>query len=276
MTRHTVTITNPERTFIVADIHGQDALLEKALGEVGFSAANGDVLYGLGDLIDRGPQNTDVLYRFTQPGYHTTLGNHEAIFLALLDNLSPEDAIDIATFIHEGGMALIIEFVNDEKARVKYRSHLPEVLQANMLMVSWLYNGGAWFFVDANRRPAIQWEAIEYAKQIDFHQAIELDTPLGKLGLVHAAVPDGDWSGTDRLAVDVDAYHLWDKHAAKLAFDDTSPAPTYVANIDRVVVGHCITPTHRPLLSGNTVYMDTGAAKGLSPRVMSVSDIFSL
>ena len=51
MTRHTVTITNPERTFIVADIHGQDALLEKALGEVGFSAANGDVLYG-GFILD--------------------------------------------------------------------------------------------------------------------------------------------------------------------------------------------------------------------------------
>jgi len=276
MTRHTVTINNPERTFIVADIHGQDALLEKALGEVGFSAANGDVLYGLGDLIDRGPQNTDVLYRFTQPGYHTTLGNHEAIFLALVADLSPEDAIDIATFLHEGGMSIIIEFVNNEKARAQYLLHMPEVLQANMLMVSWLYNGGAWFFVDSHRRPAIQWESIEYAKQITFHQTIELDTPLGKLGLIHAAVPDGDWSGTDRLVEDVDAYHLWDKHAAKLAFDDTSPAPTHVANIDRVVVGHCITPTHRPLLSGNTVYLDTGAAKGLPPKVMSVSDIFSL
>ena len=46
-------------TYVMSDIHGMGALLEKMLEKLSFSEE--DVLYILGDMIDRGPDPAKVL-----------------------------------------------------------------------------------------------------------------------------------------------------------------------------------------------------------------------
>jgi Calcineurin-like phosphoesterase. len=65
------------RTFVVGDLHGCLPQLQSILGQVQFSAANGDVCILLGDLTDRGPDSLGCLNLLDQAGFYAIQGNHE-------------------------------------------------------------------------------------------------------------------------------------------------------------------------------------------------------
>jgi serine/threonine protein phosphatase 1 len=68
------------RDFAVADLHGSYSLLEALLKHVGFDPAV-DRLFGVGDLVDRGPASMRCLQLLDEPWFHAVLSNHEQMML---------------------------------------------------------------------------------------------------------------------------------------------------------------------------------------------------
>ena len=63
-------------TYVMSDIHGMAELLEKMLRKIAFSPA--DMLYILGDMIDRGPDPAGVIELVASRKNIVALrGNHE-------------------------------------------------------------------------------------------------------------------------------------------------------------------------------------------------------
>ena len=73
------------RDFVVGDVHGCFRTLDRALAALEFDASR-DRLFGVGDLVDRGPHSHEALdwidHRFTA----VTLGNHEDAALGWLED----------------------------------------------------------------------------------------------------------------------------------------------------------------------------------------------
>lgn len=71
-------------TWIIGDVHGYAATLERLLTEIAFNPAR-DTLHFVGDLINRGPNNIDVLKIVENYGSSATtiLGNHEIHLLGV-------------------------------------------------------------------------------------------------------------------------------------------------------------------------------------------------
>jgi bis(5'-nucleosyl)-tetraphosphatase (symmetrical) len=63
------------RRIFVGDVQGCLAQLDALLTRVGFGS--GDRLYGVGDLVNRGPDSLGVLRRFRELEGRTVLGNHD-------------------------------------------------------------------------------------------------------------------------------------------------------------------------------------------------------
>lgn len=62
--------------YIVGDIHGCYDLLITQLLLVGFNFDK-DICFGVGDLVDRGPQNEQCISLVHEPWFYTVRGNHE-------------------------------------------------------------------------------------------------------------------------------------------------------------------------------------------------------
>jgi serine/threonine protein phosphatase 1 len=71
------------RDFVVGDLHGHRALLERELERIGFDTGR-DRLFSVGDLIDRGPDSLATLALLEEPWFHAVLGNHEMMLLHYL------------------------------------------------------------------------------------------------------------------------------------------------------------------------------------------------
>src|SRR5690554_7844483 len=67
------------RDFAVGDIHGHFTKLKVALDAAGFSPGDGDRLFSVGDLVDRGPESHMALDWLAKPWFHAVRGNHEDI-----------------------------------------------------------------------------------------------------------------------------------------------------------------------------------------------------
>ena len=72
------------RDFVVGDVHGCFRTLERALAERQFDAAR-DRLFGVGDLVGRGPQSLDALDWLERRFEVVALGNHERAALGWLE-----------------------------------------------------------------------------------------------------------------------------------------------------------------------------------------------
>ena len=64
------------RDIVVGDVHGCFRTLERALGEIAFDPAR-DRLFGVGDLVNRGPHSADALQWLESRFDAVTLGNHD-------------------------------------------------------------------------------------------------------------------------------------------------------------------------------------------------------
>lgn len=71
------------RDFFVGDIHGHYTHLLEQLAGVDFDPTR-DRLIAVGDLIDRGSENLQVLALLDQPWFFSVLGNHEIMMLEWL------------------------------------------------------------------------------------------------------------------------------------------------------------------------------------------------
>jgi serine/threonine protein phosphatase 1 len=96
------------KDYIVGDLHGCYALLERLLNEVQFAPAQ-DRLFSVGDLVDRGPDSLRCLQLLDEPWFYAVMGNHEEMllecFLPYLDTgkLASLDEINDTDCLKNGG-----------------------------------------------------------------------------------------------------------------------------------------------------------------------------
>lgn len=68
-----------KRHFIIGDIHGRLEMLERLLDSADYDPAT-DMIYTVGDMIDRGPHSVEVLELFSdEPNWYSIRGNHEVM-----------------------------------------------------------------------------------------------------------------------------------------------------------------------------------------------------
>lgn len=115
-------------------------------------------------------------------------------------------------------------------------------------------NGGAWWLTldDGERR-----RHLETFSKLPL--ALEVATPEGPVGMVHADVPSWlDWpalcAALEAGEPELEHYVLWERR--RLSFMDRRP----VAGVHRVYCGH--TPVNRPRRLGNVHFIDTGICFG--------------
>jgi serine/threonine protein phosphatase 1 len=98
------------KSFFIADVHGQDHLLESVLGrieEMSVGDAVSPRVVFLGDLIDRGMGTKDVLEAVCKtigkwPRSVSILGNHDHLLLEIIDGTSSRKKTDF-WYGHAGG-----------------------------------------------------------------------------------------------------------------------------------------------------------------------------
>ncbi|WP_368198698.1 metallophosphoesterase [Aeromonas sp. R7-4] len=119
---------------------------------------------------------------------------------------------------------------------------------------NWLQNGGAWF---QRLTPAEQAQFAIHYRALPI--AIEVATPAGPVGLLHADCPFSSWQGLlDQLDAGVSGGRLraiknvclWSRRRIE-RLDESG-----VADLVALVVGH--TPVSVPVRLGNVYYIDTG------------------
>ena len=76
----TVAANTMGRDFVVGDLHGSLALLERSLHSIAFNKQQ-DRLFCVGDLIDRGRDSQQLIEWLANPWFHACMGNHEAVML---------------------------------------------------------------------------------------------------------------------------------------------------------------------------------------------------
>ena len=85
MKLHRTTANQRGHDYVVGDLHGERAWLERELHQIGFEPAR-DRLFAVGDLIDRGEDSLATLHLLEEPWFHAVLGNHEAMMIAAEDD----------------------------------------------------------------------------------------------------------------------------------------------------------------------------------------------
>lgn len=86
------------RDLIVGDIHGHFSRLLAHLATIGFDPDDGDRLFSVGDLVDRGPESESVLQWLAAPWFHAVQGNHEDMAIRW-----PNGHMDAANYMANGG-----------------------------------------------------------------------------------------------------------------------------------------------------------------------------
>lgn len=105
------------RDFVVGDLHGCRAMLDRSLSEARFDPT-ADRLLSVGDLVDRGPDSMGCLALLEEPWFHAVRGNHEDMLLDFVwealqfgVSLTPKSK---HVFLHNGGEWVLGQIERDE------------------------------------------------------------------------------------------------------------------------------------------------------------------
>ena len=83
---------NKGRDYVVGDLHGCYNLLLDKLDCIQFDFSN-DRLFCVGDLVDRGPNSSKVVYLLDQPWFFSVTGNHERLAVSYHNEIAPNKEI---------------------------------------------------------------------------------------------------------------------------------------------------------------------------------------
>ncbi|MBS7671617.1 metallophosphoesterase [Croceicoccus gelatinilyticus] len=141
------------RLFTCGDIHGCYDELMAGLDAIGFDKTR-DHLLALGDLVDRGPKNLEVLALLDEPWFHSIRGNHEELTFCAAES---KEAV---RFHVQNGGQWFADLDDDERNRIA------QTLRALPLaMTVYTATGGKYGLVHADL-PFASWdstiEALEH------------------------------------------------------------------------------------------------------------------
>jgi serine/threonine protein phosphatase 1 len=189
--------------------------LERLLALADFDPGR-DLLWSLGDLVDRGPYSPDCLALLEEPWFHAIRGNHEQLML--------DAALDSSTWL------------------------------------IWTLNGGDW-------APGYPWDAPALRRRLAaLPWAAELQTAVGRIGLVHADLDLGLRWPQFLAALEADLGQardiaLWSRTSISRA--SRGLAGPRVKDLDLVLLGHSI--VERPFQWGSLWFLDSGAVVSQDP-----------
>lgn len=112
------------RDLIVPDIHGHFSKVRAALAEVGYSPENGDRLFSVGDLVDRGPESLEAL-EFLKTA-EAVSGNHEAMAVMWAQDGSRMDSGNYAA--NGGGWFMALDRETQKEIAATFQS-LPVAIE---------------------------------------------------------------------------------------------------------------------------------------------------
>ncbi len=96
-----------DRRIVIGDIHGHYEGLMKLLEAI--APLQSDQVYFLGDLIDRGPQSSQVVNFVKQSSYKCLLGNHEQMLIDILASGQKQHPAWVA-WLYSGGQATVSSY----------------------------------------------------------------------------------------------------------------------------------------------------------------------
>lgn len=126
------------RRIFIGDVHGHYDGLMKLLEAI--APGDGDMVYFVGDLIDRGPKSSEVVKFVKESSYPCVLGNHEQLLLdAFRDRKIHKPAFQ--AWLYSGGQATITSYGNPQKllADVEWIRTLPTYIDLGDV---WLVHAG--------------------------------------------------------------------------------------------------------------------------------------
>ena len=224
------------RDLVVGDVHGHFETLRRALDEL--ELREGDRLFSLGDLVDRGPDSLQAKdwMAGTEPGPKFDLvlrGNHEQMMLEALSEGPPQGS----SLWDEGAWEL------------------------------WEMNGGTWWKPNSTHHDAPSW--IDALSRLPF--CAKVDTRHGPVGLVHACPVHATWRELEAGVRDDDEHGhltrvraLWSRvrhgHVQWELNETGSEHTGPVDGVRCVVTGH--TPVPEPIWHENVLGIDTGVHIG--------------
>lgn len=112
------------RDFIVGDIHGCFSRLTAHLGAIGFDPDEGDRLFSVGDLVDRGPECESALKWLEQPWFFAVAGNHEDMAIRW-----PNGNMDASNYMANGGTWNVVQTRDQSLAFADAFAKLPVAIE---------------------------------------------------------------------------------------------------------------------------------------------------
>ncbi len=214
-----------QRGFVVGDIHGCFDELKAGLDQRGFDYDN-DMLFSVGDLVDRGPDSHRAVEFIQKPWFWAVRGNHEQMTI---------DAGGTPWHVGNGGLWFNQLIGHERDMFIHYFSLLPLLMQVNLPDGRKIGLAHASFPPTGNNRSEFS---------CDWNDAPALAAKT-------------DWPMDDNEI-------LWDRYqvgrARKVAATGEKgqkfAGEFNVKNIDHVYFGH--TPLKEPLTVGNCTWLDTG------------------
>lgn len=220
------------RDIVVGDIHGAYSSLEAELRRISFEPAS-DRLICVGDLVDRGPESEMVSRWLKEPWFHCVLGNHDVSLL-----LSTRDQVPA--------------WMPDQQSRA--------------CAFGLMCQEHNWFpRIDEVRQEAI----IAAVSQLPL--AIEIETEVGKVGVIHASVPrKPSWQGllkrlhSPSLSLCSIESLIWDRTdaAEAMPLNDVGPTvdgdPRAIPGLAHVFHGHSLTRDRSIWRLANRYFIETG------------------
>ena len=136
-------------TYVLSDVHGHLAPLDRALSRV--SPSDDDRVFVLGDMVDRGPDPVGVMRLVRDlPGSTVLMGNHERLMLDALAR--PDDTLALYNWVSNGGDATHRAFAS---LGVQARVDLFEWVDALPLRAHAFVGDSPYLFAHAGIRPGV-------------------------------------------------------------------------------------------------------------------------
>lgn len=109
---------------MVGDIHGCFRLLESKLRGIDYNITNGDRLFSVGDLVDRGPNSEDCLRWIELLRCYPVRGNHEQMAIDAADG-----HFDKSNYVSNGGAWFLAKTQDERRVYADAFRNLPIAIE---------------------------------------------------------------------------------------------------------------------------------------------------
>ncbi|MFS1428592.1 metallophosphoesterase [Vibrio splendidus] len=217
-------LTSGKRVLFVGDIHGHYDKLMHELDRKKFDPSN-DILYSLGDLIDRGSKPIECLKLINEDWFMALLGNHDLFLLVYL--LTGEDP----------------------------QSYIAKIWHTQR-------SGGRWYLDLSEKDKEVVRKIAEKLSEAPVAREVVITSERfdkTHFGLVHAEVPNDNWHSVidDKKRNNHADIITESRSRIKQHVNHPKKPLSNIRNIDYVLCGHSI--VNRPKALKNQVYLDTGS-----------------